>query len=94
MMSQNLCSNSILAIQVLVIHYEEIQSDVAGSVCAMLRFLGLPADEARIACVGRHQRGLFQRRRRTDEPEVVAFKKPLRSQVHSSIASQILMWLN
>ena len=72
----------IRSFQVLVIHYESVQSDIAGSLRTLLRFLGLPLDEARVACVERHHRGFFKRRRR-DEPEVVAFKKPLRSQVSS-----------
>ena len=78
-----------LPIQVLVIHYENIQSDIAGSLRTLLRFLGLPEDEARVACVERHQRGFFKRRRH-DEPEVVAFKKPLRSQVRTSQSSDFI----
>ena len=75
-------------IQVLVIHYESIQSDTAGSLRTLLRFLGLPVDEARIACVDRHHSGFFKRRRR-DEPEVIAFKKQLRSQVIPSFQSEL-----
>ena len=78
-----------LPIQVLVIHYENIQSDIAGSLRTLLRFLDLPEDEARVACVERHQRGFFKRRRH-DEPEVVAFKKPLRSQVRTSQSSDFI----
>ena len=47
--------------QILVIYYEDLQTDLYGNLVKIVNFLGLPVDEKRLLCVLGNPHGKFKR---------------------------------
>jgi len=64
----------------LVLHYEQVKNDLENQMLKILRFLGVPADQGRLACLLKHRNGFF-RRKSKERPESLPFSKSLRTQM-------------
>eukprot|EP00095_Tigriopus_kingsejongensis_P011216 maker-scaffold669_size115232-snap-gene-0.22 protein:Tk11216 transcript:maker-scaffold669_size115232-snap-gene-0.22-mRNA-1 annotation:"wsc domain-containing protein 1" len=71
--------------QVMVLHYENVKSDVAREMRKVLKFLKLPVNEDRIECMRIHKNGFFQRGSEAHESEAVPFDREVRGRIDSLI---------
>jgi len=70
--------------KVLVVHYENVKTDVLTEMRKILNFFNMPISEDRLKCLFKHKDGLFHREP-TKTPEVVPFNPEIRKAMDNVI---------
>lgn len=71
---------------IYVTHYELLRDDPVGEMRGILKYLKIPEDEGRLACLGRNSDGLFKRKpRRNLELNFDPFTEELRGLIYDAI---------
>jgi len=66
--------------KLLVVHYEEVKTDLESQMRKILQFLGVEVDQKRLSCLSKHRNGFFHRKF-NEKPEKLPFSAPLRNQM-------------
>lgn len=82
----DLAMNWVKEGQVLVVHYEQVKTNLVPEMKRILKFLGVTVNKDRLDCLLKHRNGFF-RRKSTLKPEKLPFSQKLRSEMDLLIDS-------